>query len=381
MKIPFNKPYITGKEIIYMEQALHSGRHSGNYQFNSKVKDLMKLKYGLEGVFLTPSCTAALEMGAILSGIQPGDEVIMPSYTFTSTANSILIFGGVPIFCEVHPEDMNIDVSKIEALITSKTKMIIPIDYAGVPCDIDAIMTIAEKHNLIVMQDCAQSYGSIYNNEISGKKPHLACYSFHETKNYSCGEGGALIVNKASWRERASFIMEKGTDRNKMIKGLQNRYSWIEKGSSYLLSDILAAMLLAQLEAEEIIKSKRQILVQKYRDLFFPYQRKGFLSISQYEENKVPNAHAFWIIFQNNKLRNYFIDEMEKVGISAYIGYVPLHSSKMGSVLGYSPEDLLLTDDLASRLVRMPVFAEILESEIDYVLEETQKIIIRITKL
>lgn len=380
MKIPFNKPYITGKEILYIEEALHSGKQSGNYQFNSKVKDLMKSKYGLEGVFLTPSCTAALEMGAILSGIQPGDEVIMPSYTFTSTANSILIFGGVPIFCEIDPKDMNIDVSKIESLITSKTKMIIPIDYAGVPCDMDSIMKIADKHNLIVMQDCAQSYGALYNNEISGKKPHLSCYSFHDTKNYSCGEGGALVVNEVSWRERASFIMEKGTDRNKMIKGIQNRYSWIEKGSSYLLSDILAAMLLAQLENEEIIKSKRQILIQLYRNLFLPYQRKGFLSISQYGDNKIPNAHAFWVVFQSNLMRNMFIDEMEKVGISAYIGYVPLHSSKMGETLGYSPEDLMLTDEMAARIVRMPVFAGMLERETEYVLEETQKILERIIK-
>jgi len=380
MKIPFNRPYITGKEILYMEKALHSGKQSGNYHFNSKVKELMKLKYGLEGVFLTPSCTAALEMGALLCGIQPGDEVIMPSYTFSSTANSVLIFGGVPIFCEVNPKDMNIDVSKIESLITPNTKMIIPIDYAGVPCDIDYIMKIADKHNLIVMQDCAQSYGSLYNNEISGKKPHLACYSFHDTKNYSCGEGGALVVNEVSWRERASFIMEKGTDRNKVINGVQNRYSWIEKGSSYLLSDILAAMLLAQLEAEEVIKSKRQILIQLYRNLFLPYHRQGVLTISQYGDNKIPNAHAFWVIFQNNLMRNTFINEMEKVGISAYIGYVPLHSSKMGAVLGYSPGNLLLTDDLASRLVRMPVFAGMLENEIEYVLEETHKILKSITK-
>ncbi len=378
MKIPFNKPYITGNEIIYMEKALHSGKQSGNYHFSSKVKELMKLKYGLEGVFLTPSCTAALEMGALLCGIQPGDEVIMPSYTFSSTANSVLIFGGVPIFCEVNPRDMNIDVSKIESLITPKTKMIIPIDYAGVPCDKDVIMRIADKYNLIVMQDCAQSYGSLYNNEISGKKPHLARYSFHETKNYSCGEGGALVVNEISWRERASFIMEKGTDRNKVIKGIQNRYSWIDKGSSYLLSDILAAMLLAQLEAEEDILCQRHSLIQSYRNLFLPFQKRGVLTFSQYQDDKIPNSHAFWVIFSDNSIRKRFIDKMEKVGISAYIGYVPLHSSKMGGVLGYSPKDLHLTDELASRLVRMPVFAGILEKEIDYILEETQKILKKI---
>lgn len=367
MNIPFNKPYITGKEIEYMGEALASGKLSGNYFFTQKVKQLIWEKYGLEGIFLTPSCTAALEMGALLADIKPGDEVIMPSYTFTSTANSILIFGGKPIFCEVNPRDMNIDVNEIEKHITPKTKMIIPIDYAGVPCDIDAIMDIANKHNLLVMHDCAQSYGSLYCNEITGKKAHLSCYSFHDTKNYTCGEGGALIVNKTSLRERASFIMEKGTDRTKVIKGIKDRYSWIDKGSSYLLADVLAAMLLAQLEHEEIIKNKRINILQKYNDWFAKLSNKKDIGVCLYSKDKIPNAHGFWMLLPNRSMRDNFLKGMEGKGISAYIGYVPLHSSKMGLNLGYNPEDLGLTEELAGRIVRMPMYAEMTESEINYV--------------
>ena len=214
----------------------------------------MKDKYGFEHAYLVPSGTAALEMGAMLANIGPGDEVILPSYTFSSTVNSIVIFGAVPVFCEVEPDTMNIDVNKIESLITPRTKMILPIDYAGVPCDIDEIMEIANRHKLLVMQDCAQSYGSYYKGKPSGSIPHLATFSFHETKNYSAGEGGCLVVNVPEWAERASFLQEKGTDRSLVINGMKNKYSWVDKGSSYLLSDVQAALLYSQLEKEDEIK-------------------------------------------------------------------------------------------------------------------------------
>ncbi|MBZ9631503.1 dTDP-4-amino-4,6-dideoxygalactose transaminase [Salegentibacter sp. LM13S] len=369
MKIPFNLPYITGKEISYMSEALSSGRQAGNYTFNKRVKDLFKQKYNLQGVFLTPSCTAALEMGALLANIQPGDEVIMPSFTFSSTANAVLIFGAKPVFCEVRASDMNIDVNRIEELITSKTKMIIPIDYAGVPCDIEEIMQIAKKHDLIVMQDCAQSYGSMYKGEISGKRAHIACYSFHDTKNFSCGEGGAIVVNKTEWRERASYIMEKGTDRNKVIKGLQSKYSWIEKGSSYLLSDILAGMLLAQLEEEEEIKQKRKSIYDLYLNELKKYEDNGYFTIQHLEEDKVSNYHCFWLIFNSNERRELFVDKMEIEGISAYTSYIPLHSSKMGLKLGYIKEDLPLTEDLASRLVRLPLYPDLTSAEIKHIIK------------
>ncbi|SKB37091.1 dTDP-4-amino-4,6-dideoxygalactose transaminase [Salegentibacter holothuriorum] len=373
--IPFNLPYITGNEISYISDALASGSHAGNYNYNNRVKDLIFQKYGLEGVFLTPSCTAALEMGALLANIQLGDEVILPSFTFSSTANAILIFGAKPVFCEIRPSDMNIDVSQIEKLITPRTKMIIPIDYAGVPCDIDEIMIIAEKYNLTVMQDCAQSYGSLYKGEISGEKAHLACYSFHDTKNFSCGEGGALVVNKPEWRERAEYMAEKGTDRTKVIDGLQNKYSWIEKGSSYLLSDILAAMLLAQLEKEEEIKEKRKIIYDTYLSKLKKYESQGYFVIQHFEEYKKTNYHCFWLIFNSNRERELFIDLMKRKGIAAYSSYVPLHSSKMGLQLGYKKNDLPLTEDLAGRLVRLPLYPNLKTEDLESVIKATEEVL------
>lgn len=374
MRIPFNLPYITGNEISYMSVALASRSHAGNYSFNQRVKELMYQKHELEGVFLTPSCTAALEMGALLAGIKPGDEVIMPSFTFSSTANAIVIFGAKPIFCEVRKSDMNIDANQIERLITSKTKMIIPIDYAGIPCDINEIMEIAEKYKLIVMQDCAQSYGSLYKGEISGRKAHIACYSFHDTKNFSCGEGGAIVVNKPEWRERASYIMEKGTDRNKVVKGMQSKYSWIEKGSSYLLADILAAMLLAQLEKEDYIKQKRKSIYTSYFQKLKKYEEEGLFSIQYFENYKETNYHCFWLIFNSNINRELFIDKMEKKGVAAYSSYIPLHSSKMGVKLGYAKNDLPTTEDLASRLVRLPLYPDLTSTEVKFIIKTIEEI-------
>ncbi|PTX42599.1 dTDP-4-amino-4,6-dideoxygalactose transaminase [Christiangramia gaetbulicola] len=375
MKIPFNKPFLTGSEIFYINQSLQSGKLSGNYHFANKVKSWINSKYGLEGIYLTPSCTAALEMGALLVDLQPGDEVIMPSYTFTSTANSVLIFGAKPVFCDIHSKDMNIDVQKIESLITSKTKMIIPIDYAGVPCDIDEIMLIAEKYGITVMQDCAQSYGALYKGEISGKRAHLSCYSFHDTKNLTCGEGGALIVNEEFRRERASYLMEKGTDRTKMLKGLQKKYSWIDKGSSYLLSDILAAMLLSQLENEEYIISNRLHLMKTYYNWFNDFKFRDRLNTCKVDSIKKPNGHSFWLLLPTNNLRDKFIQKMKASGVTVHIGYIPLHSSKMGRKLGYQGSDLQLTEELAGRIARMPIFTEMSDTEINYTIEKAEAVL------
>ena len=369
MEIPFNKPFVTGEELNYVRHALESGGQSGNNYFGKRVVDLMKDKYGFEEVFLTPSCTAALEMGVLLAGIKPGDEVIMPSYTFSSTANAVYIFGGVPVFCEVSPDSMNIEISKIESLITAKTKMIIPIDYAGVSCDIEGIMQLAEKYNLVVMQDCAQSYGTIYRGKPSGTVPHLACFSFHETKNYSSGEGGALIVNVHEWKERASYLQEKGTDRSKVLEGEKSRYSWIDKGSSYLLSDILAAILLAQLEAENLIKNKRKVVTRAYREILRPYEINGFIKLCSYGDDVEVNHHAFWILLDSGTNRDKFAELLKAKQISAYIGYVPLHSSRMGTSLGYTKEDLPLTEEMASRIIRLPLYTELADEGLEYCCE------------
>ena len=308
-----------------------------------------------------------MEMGALLPDLNPGDEVILPSYTFSSTANAVVLRGAKPVFCEVTPDTMNIDVSRIESLITERTKMIAPIDYAGIPCEIDKIMKLAEKYNLMVMQDAAQSFHSFHKNgKPCGAVPTLATFSFHETKNISCGEGGALIVNDPNLVERAHFLQEKGTDRSLVLKGVKSKYSWVDLGSSFLLSDILAAMLLSQLEHVEIIVKMRGMVTNAYRELFQPYADNGCLKIPEIPEGIVINNHAFFVIFDSIKNQEMFISLLKEKNIYAYIGYLPLHSSPMGQRFGYQADDLPVTEDLASRIVRLPFYSELQGDSLEY---------------
>lgn len=375
MKIPFNKTYLTGDEEKYVHEALLSGHVCGNNEFCKKILAMMNEKYGYDSAFLVPSGTAALEMGVVLADIQPGDEVIVPSYTFSSTVNAIVLFGGFPVFCDVDPKTMNIDYTNIESLITPKTKMIMPIDYAGVPCDIDEIMEIANRHHLIVFQDCAQSYGSYYKGVPSGKKAHIAAFSFHETKNYSAGEGGLLINNVPEWHERATFLQEKGTDRSLVINGQKNKYSWVDKGSSYLLSDLLAAVLYAQLQHEEEIKVKRAKLTDAYLELFKPYAEKGIISVFQPQDYVQLNHHAFWAIFPNLEEKLTFMNKLKEKEIYVYIGYMPLHSAPYGQKLGYKPEDVPLTEDLGNRIVRLPFYTSLADEGLDYTIENMKAVL------
>ena len=380
MKISFNEPYFDEAEANYVSEALKSGNHSGNKEFSKKVKSFISKRYNNSKVFLTPSCSAALEMGIMLSGIEPGDEVIMPSYTFSSTANAVLVFGGVPKFCEVLPGTMNLDPNSVEALITERTRMIIPIDYAGVPCKQEEINQIAKKYNLVVMLDAAQSFGSKYNGLPTGINSDLICFSFHETKNLSCGEGGALIVNRKDWEEKASFIQEKGTDRLKMLAGLQDKYSWISNGSSYIMADILAAILVSQIEKEDEIRSKRKIIFDSYIKLFQESLSSTNFQIIELNEKTASNYHSFWFLLSSSEERQKFMDLMEGRGIPAYIGYVPLHSSKMGLKLNNELQDLPVTNDLASRIVRLPIYPSLTSDELKYILENIKEVIREIYK-
>lgn len=373
MKIPFNKTYLTGDEEKYIHESLRSGQVCGNNMFCKKVLSMMTEKYGYDSAFLVPSGTAALEMGVILADLQPGDEVIVPSYTFSSTVNAIVLFGGFPVFCDVDSRTMNIDYTKIEALITPKTKMIMPIDYAGVPCDIDEIMEIANHHQLIVFQDCAQSYGSYYKGVPSGKKAHIAAFSFHETKNYSAGEGGLLVNNVPEWHLRATFLQEKGTDRSLVINGQKNKYSWVDKGSSYLLSDLLAAVLYAQLNHEEAIKAKRAKLTEAYINLFKPYANT--IQIFEPKDYVQLNHHAFWAIFPTDEEKLKFMNKLKLREIYVYIGYMPLHSAPYGLKLGYKPEDVPLTEDLSNRIVRLPFYTSLAEEGLEYTIDNMKAVL------
>ena len=287
----------------------------------------------------------------------------------------MVLFGAIPVFCESEPETMNIDASKIEALITPRTKMILPIDYAGVSCDIDTIMEIANRHNLIVMQDCAQSYGTYYKGKAAGSQAHLSTFSFHETKNFSAGEGGALVVNVPEWVERAYFIQEKGTDRRLVLNGVKNKYSWVDKGSSYLLSDILAAMLLAQLEQEDKMKSIRSKITNAYINLFEPFEKKGVLSYFKIKEYIDINHHAFWVIFDTIENQQAFMAKLREHKVSAYIGYLALHSAPKGLEYGYKEGDLAFTQDLTDRIVRLPFYTELGENGLEYCIDSMQKVL------
>lgn len=377
-KIPFNIPHLTGNEEAYVCEALRSRAHCGNHAFAKRCIDLMKRKYGFGEVFLNTSCSSAMEMGTMLAGVGPGDEVILPSYTFSSTANAVLRQGGRPVFCEIDPRTLNVDVARIEEKVTGRTRMILPIDYAGIPCEIDAIMTIASQHGLTVMVDAAQSLHASYRGRAAAALPHLAAFSFHETKNVTCGEGGALVVNRPEWVERAHFLQEKGTDRKLVLDGVRNKYEWVDVGSSFLLADILAAMLLAQIEQVELIVAERAKLTAAYRNLFSSFEAKGCVQTPHPPAHVEINHHAFFVIFDTTGNRRRFLSLLRERDIHAYIGYVPLHSSTMGRSLGYRPEDLPLTEDLASRVVRLPFYTEMSQHGLPYCLEGMADVLSRL---
>lgn len=371
MSIPFNKPYLLNEAEEYVLEALRSGQHCGNHKWNQKCINLLKERFDFGEVFMVPSGTAALEMGVMLAGIGPGDEVILPSYTFSSTATAVLLNGATPVFCEIEPRTMNLDPRRLEELITSRTKMIMPIDYAGIPCDLESILPIAERHGITVMVDAAQSMNSKdQSGRWVGSVTPLAAFSFHETKNFGCGEGGALVVNRQDWVQRAHFLQEKGTDRRLVLDGVRSKYGWVDKGSSYLLSDVLAAMLFAQLSKMDEITHYRGLITEAYNIVLAPFELAGYLSVPHPPEGSEINHHAFFILLKTSEDRQIFLSKLRnEFGISAYIGYVPLHSFTKGLELGYKAEDLPITENLAGRVVRLPFYTDLGKSadELKYV--------------
>lgn len=367
MHIPFNKPYITGKEVEYMKEAMESGHLSGDGPFTKKCHQWLEETIGCEKALLTPSCTAALEMAAILADIKPGDEVIMPSFTFVSTANAFVLRGGVPVFIDIRPDTMNMDESLIEAAITKKTKAIVPVHYAGVACEMDTIMAIAEKHGLLVIEDAAQAIMSSYKNRPLGSIGHLAALSFHETKNIHCGEGGALLINDPRFIERAEIIREKGTDRSKFFRGEIDKYTWVDIGSSYLPSDISAAFLYAQMEAAEEITSKRLLIWNKYYDYLRNLAYLEVLRIPQETEHCLHNAHLFHIQVKSLDFRTALISYMREQKVCPVFHYVPLHRAKAGIKSGRFHGEDQYTTSLSESLVRLPLYAAIKVNEVEYI--------------
>ena len=368
LEIPFNKPYMTGKELLYITQAHADGHLAGDGVFTKRCNAWLERRIGCAKALLTHSCTAALEMAAILAEIHPGDEIIMPSYTFVSTANAFVLRGGVPVFVDIRPDTLNLDETKIEAAVTGRTKAIVPVHYAGVGCEMDAIMEIAERYGLLVIEDAAQGIMSSYKSRPLGSMGHMAAVSFHETKNIISGEGGALLINDPRFIERAEIIREKGTNRSQFFRGEIDKYTWVDVGSSYLPSELIAAFLWAQMEEADGITRRRLAIWGTYHDAFAEPERAGRLRRPAAPAHCSHNAHMYYLLLPGLERRSDFIAFLKKKGIHAVFHYVPLDSSPAGRRCGRRGCDLPVTDNLSGRLVRLPLWLGI-EAHMDYVVE------------
>ncbi len=373
-KIPFNKPFLTGKETFYIQKAVLSGKISGNGDFTKKVQFFFEKTYSFKKCLLTTSCTDALEMAAILINIKKGDEVIMPSFTFVSTANAFAIRGAKIIFADSMKDNPNIDVSKIEDLITSKTKAIVPVHYAGFGCDMDEIMRIAKKYNLFVIEDAAQAIDSYYKGKPLGSFGHLSTFSFHETKNIISGEGGMLVINDEKFLKRAEIIWEKGTNRSAFFRGEVDKYSWVDIGSSFLPSETIAAFLYAQLENLKTIQDKRIELWMYYYRAFQPLKNENKINLPSINEHTTVNGHLFYILCKNITERNMLIKFLKERNILAVFHYLPLHLSdyyvkKLNNPLKKIPN----SEKFSNQILRLPLFYSLTKQEQNHVIESVKQ--------
>jgi len=347
---------MTGKELWYIAQAHTHGHLAGDGRFTKKCSAWLEARTGASKALLTHSCTAALEIAAILANIQPGDEVIMPSYTFVSTANAFVLRGAVPVFVDIRPDTLNIDENLIESAINDKTKAIVPVHYAGVGCEMDTIMAIARKYDLLVIEDAAQGVMSTYKGRALGSIGHLGCLSFHETKNIIAGEGGALLVNDASLVERAEIIREKGTNRARFFRGQVDKYTWVDIGSSYLPGEVIAAFLYAQMEEADEITRRRLALWNTYHTWFAEHEERGKLRRPLIPSQCAHNAHMYYLLLPDMARRTALIGSLHEAGIQTVFHYIPLHTAPEGLRSCRTYGDLTVTVDVADRLVRLPMW-------------------------
>jgi dTDP-4-amino-4,6-dideoxygalactose transaminase len=368
-RIPFNWPHMTGKELYYIAEAHFNGRLAGDGPFTAKCHDWIEQRTGCCKALLTHSCTGALEMIALLLDIRPGDEIIMPSYTFVSTANAFVLRGGVPVFVDIRGDTLNLDESLIEAAITPRTRAIAVVHYAGVACEMDTIMAIAEKHGLAVVEDAAQGVMASYKGRALGSIGQFGAYSFHETKNVISGEGGALLVNDSALSGRAEIIREKGTDRSRFFRGEVDKYTWQEVGSSFLPGELIAAFLWAQLEESDRITEVRMVAWQHYHALLERLEGKGVLRRPVIPENCIHNAHMYYVVLSPEIDRQQVLDRFKAAGISSVFHYVPLHSSPAGLRHGRVHGSMEVTVSRSENLVRLPLWVGLTEVQQDLVLE------------
>lgn len=362
-RIPFNKPFIAGKELFYVARAVTMGKIAGDGYFTEKCCRLLEERFGIHKVMMTPSCTAALELAAMLCDLGPEDEVILPSFTFVSTANAFARLGVKPVFVDIRPDTLNLDESLVEDAVTSRTRAICPVHYAGVGCEMDPIMAVAGKHDLRVVEDAAQGLNAWYRGRPLGSIGHLGTYSFHETKNFISGEGGAICINDPGLVARAEILRDKGTNRRQFMRGEVDKYTWVEIGSSYIPSEICCAFLYGQLELLDSITERRRAIYRFYRERLEPLESEGLLRLPRRPEGCENNYHLFYILLPDKATRDALIAELKRNGILAVFHYVPLHSSPQGRTYGYRRGQLPVTEDLSDRLLRLPFYYEITEEE------------------
>ena len=353
---PFNRPYMTGREFVYIAEAYANGVLAGDGAFTKLCHAELERQIGCAEALLTHSCTAALEMSALLANIAAGDEVIMPSYTFTSTANAFVLRGGVPVFVDIRPDTLNLDEALVEGAITARTKAIVPVHYAGVACEMDAIVDIARRHRVMVIEDAAQGYGSAYKGRPLGAIGELGCLSFHETKNVISGEGGALLVNDVTLAERAEIVREKGTNRSAFFRGQVDKYTWVEAGSSYLPGELIAAFLWAQLQQGDDITRRRLGIWQHYHDGLEALEQRGWIRRPIVPAHCTHNAHMYYVLLPSLPARQEVIRRMREAGVSPVFHYVPLHSAPAGRRFGRAATPMPHTDGLSERLLRLPLW-------------------------
>lgn len=372
--IPFNKHTITQLEKDFVMQSLDSDKICGDGNFTKKINELVNQKFGIKNFLLTTSCSASLDLSAILLNLKPGDEVIMPSFTFVSTANAVVLRGAKPIFCDIRKDNLNIDETKIESLITKKTKAIYVVHYAGQVCEMDKIMQIAKKHKLYVVEDAAQAIGSKYKGKYAGTIGDIGCYSFHDTKNYTAGEGGAIIINNESFLSRAEIIREKGTNRSQFLRGEVDKYTWQDVGSSFLPSDLLSALLYAQLTRFDEIFNRRCTIWNKYYENLLDLEKQGKIilqpnTLNNVDKNTFSNAHIFYFLLKSEDERNALLKFLKQNGVQATSHFEPLHTSPMYARLinPASLPKLTNTDNCAKQMIRLPMFFDLKDDAIIYI--------------
>lgn len=369
--IHFNVPPFVGTEFQYMKEAVNNHKICGDGSFTKKCNEWLEKRFNAQKVLLTTSGSAALDMAALLCGLKPGDEVILPSFTFSSTANSFVLAGAVLVFVDIRPDTMNIDETKIEAAITDRTKVICPVHYAGVSCEMDAIMDIARKYNLFVVEDAAQGVMSTYKGQALGTIGDFGCYSFHETKNYTMGEGGAIVINNLAYIEKAEILREKGTNRTQFFRGQVAKYNWVDFGDSYIQSDLNAAYLWAQLEKADEINNNRLLTWNIYNEAFKPLADRGIIEIPIIPEKCIHNAHMYYIKCKNIDIRQAYIKFMKDNDVLCVFHYVPLHSAPAGLKFGRFVGDDEYTTVDSERLVRLPMYYNIKKDDLKFVIEKT----------